>query len=151
MFKLKSKLNWQNYQFNWKFNFINQVLKIEFLFFSYRYQFFLQIKKDILDGKLNIPEFESSAQLFAYALQCKSKFFYQIFRHIFYLKLKNDLYLFRSIHWKGQFFNTIPFFCIYKFLKHRSLKWEIFKNEASKITFFINYKCESDIHAFLAH
>lgn len=43
-------------------------LKANFL--SSRYQFFLAVKKDILDGKLDVP-FDLSAQLFAYSLQCK--------------------------------------------------------------------------------
>jgi len=42
----------------------------EFLF-CYRYHFFLQLKKDILEGKLVVP-YKSAALLASYAVQCKS-------------------------------------------------------------------------------
>lgn len=46
-----------------------------FIFFYFRYQFFLQVKKDILQGRLPVTT-ELAAELAALALQCKFYFFY---------------------------------------------------------------------------
>jgi len=45
-------------------------VKINFLCFFFRYQFFLQIKQDIAQSRLPVP-FNLLAQLCAYAVQCK--------------------------------------------------------------------------------
>ena len=42
--------------------------------FSFRYQFFLQVKRDILQGRLPV-QFDLSVELAAYAAQCKCVFF----------------------------------------------------------------------------
>lgn len=50
--------------------------------FHFRYQFFLQVKQDILQGRLPAP-FELLAELGAYAVQCKLDFFFCSIFHLF--------------------------------------------------------------------
>lgn len=46
-------------------------------FFSPRYQFLLQVKQDVLQGRLPCP-FNIAAQLGAYAIQCRCILYYNI-------------------------------------------------------------------------
>ena len=43
----------------------------------YRYQFFLQVKRDILQGRLPV-QFDLSVELAAYAAQCKYNFAFDV-------------------------------------------------------------------------
>ena len=52
---------------------LNEYFKIFFLIsllFSFRYHFFLQVKRDILEGRLHCPR-STAALLASYAVQCK--------------------------------------------------------------------------------
>lgn len=51
--------------------FFSNLALLLFLFVFFRYQFFLQVKKDILQGRLPVTT-ELAAELAALALQCKS-------------------------------------------------------------------------------
>lgn len=53
----------------------------DFWFVSHRYQFFLQIKQDILQGRLPVS-FDLAAELGAYVVQCKI-FFFLIWKYVF--------------------------------------------------------------------
>ncbi len=48
------------------------MLPTEFCILHFRYQFFLQLKQDILQERLECP-YETAVQLSALALQCKFK------------------------------------------------------------------------------
>jgi hypothetical protein len=54
---------------SWSYSFW-QILLADFFNLFFRYQFYLQIKRDILQGRLPLT-FEEAAELFAYAVQCK--------------------------------------------------------------------------------
>lgn len=45
------------------------------IFFFFRYQFFLQVKQDILQGRLPVS-FDLAAELGAYVVQCEQFFFF---------------------------------------------------------------------------
>ena len=57
--------------------------------YLFRYQFFLQLKHDLLYGKLDCP-FETVVQLSAFALQCKYFILYLIFIEFILFKVKNS-------------------------------------------------------------
>ena len=57
--------------------------------YLFRYQFFLQVKHDLLYGKLDCP-FETVVQLSAFALQCKYFILYLIFIEFILFKVKKS-------------------------------------------------------------
>ena len=57
--------------------------------YLFRYQFFLQLKHDLLYGKLDCP-FETVVELSAFALQCKYFVLYLIFIEFILFKVQNS-------------------------------------------------------------
>lgn len=60
------------------------------IFYFRRYQFYLQIKQDILQGRLPIP-FDLTAELGAYAVQCKSYEVVSIIFFVFWIKIMSHI------------------------------------------------------------
>ena len=57
--------------------------------YLFRYQFFLQLKHDLLYGKLDCP-FETVVELSAFALQCKYFILYLTFIELILFKVQNS-------------------------------------------------------------
>ena len=76
------------------------------LFDIHRYQFFLQLKQDILQSRLPVPS-ELSAELFALVIQCKSFFFPSGSIQF----LSSSLKIRFSFHFDSFVTSLIPLFC----------------------------------------